>query len=165
MIYQSKQRTSKCSRESRRAVTLVEAILVIIVLSIAAATGLVAFDPGFMARQAVVMETKNLGETLRGIRNTAMLHKTRIRIRRVRARDGDQIEVHELAGPMRDERHSVIPIDSGLRASGTSGWVAFRPDGTLSRRLQLSVYQSTVRGEVAVSPVTGTITTDLPTRS
>ncbi len=151
--------------DPRTGVALIEAILVIIVLSLAATAGMIHFDSGFTGRRSVAIETKNLEESLRSVRNTAIMNKTIIRVRQVRTRTGYQLEILESAGPMRDGRQTFVSLQQDLQLTGTSGWVEFRPDGTLSRELRLSIAIRSVRGTLWVNPVNGDISTSLPTRS
>ena len=92
----------------RRAVTLIEAIAVILLLSAAAATSMIYLDNDFLARRTASAATIQVGEVLQLARNTAISHQTNVHVRR----GTTSLTIYQEAGPTQPERTWAIELPS-----------------------------------------------------
>ncbi|MDA8746350.1 hypothetical protein N9N28_17140 [Rubripirellula amarantea] len=149
-------------RSTRLGVTLVEAIMVIMLLSAAAASSMIYFDGSFVSRGEVSSSTHQVADTLQLAHNTAVLNQTKVSVRQVRGRSNQQLLITQAAGPIRDERTWLVDLPVDVKVSGSPTEITFTPLGQADQRLGWTISQGDSQGAVSVSPVAGTITRKTP---
>ncbi|TWU34929.1 hypothetical protein Poly41_40730 [Novipirellula artificiosorum] len=146
----------------RRGVTLLEAVMVIVLLSAAAVASSFVMDRNWSARRHVDAITKHVAATLNMARRTAVMNQADVIVTRDRDSSGDVLVITEMAGPFRDEQKRLIPLGSETRIAGSPTDIRFSPMATADRALRWTVSQSTTSGQIMVEPTTGLVTTRLP---
>ncbi|KAA1259997.1 hypothetical protein LF1_25350 [Rubripirellula obstinata] len=142
----------------RRAVTLIEAIAVILLLSAAAATSMIYLDNDFLARRTASAATIQVGEVLQLARNTAISNQTYVRV----SRGSTELKIHQEAGPIEPERTWLIELPAGTKIDGSASEIIFKPVGSANRDLSWGVYHGDAYGKVNVSPVSGNVQWSTP---
>jgi hypothetical protein len=142
----------------RRAVTLIEAIAVILLLSAAAATSMIYLDNDFLSRRTASAATIQVGEVLQLARNTAISHQTHVRV----SRGSTDLIIHQEAGPVEPERTWLIDLPAGTRIDGSARQIVFGPIGSANRDLSWGVHHGDAYGKIDVSPVSGKIQWSTP---
>jgi hypothetical protein len=142
----------------RRAVTLIEAIAVVLLLSAAAATSMVYLDADFLSRRTASAATIQVGEVLVLARNTAISNQTQCRVRR----DTGGLTIAQDAGPLQSQRTWEIELPAGTRINGTARQIVFQPTGSANRDIRWVVQHGDSEGTVTVSPINGNVVWSKP---
>ena len=153
---------SSLGREVRRGVTLMEAILVILILSGAAVASSFVLDGNWVANREVKDLTIEVAQTIDTARNAAIANRSNVRIRRTRINGSEQLEIVEAAGPFRGEQRRTVSLGENIRLRVRPSEIDFRADGTAARAAAWTVTQGRVSGQIVVTPTTGRVAVRLP---
>ncbi len=151
-----------CNRSTRRGVSLIEAVMVIVLLSAAAVTSSVMLDGQWVAKRSVTGVTDEIAQTLNAARNTAITNQAIIRVRRIRSGGIEQLVITEEAGPFGPGNLRTVELGSDVRVRGTPRQVRFNPTGTANRGTTWTIRKSRSSGAVNVSPSDGQVTRTYP---
>ena len=146
----------------RRAVTLIEAIAVILILSASAAASMIYLDHDFLSRRHAIAATNQVGDVFMLARNTAVSHQTKVQVTRVQERGTLQIVIRQEAGPIEDERTWKFDLPEGTKIDGSTSTLVFQPIGSANRDLKWNVHHGDTYGTVAIAPVSGKVTWSTP---
>lgn len=152
------QRSKNRRTKQRLAVTLIEAIAVVLLLSAAAATSIVYLDAGFLSRRTASAATIQVGEVLVLARNTAISNQTQCRVRR----DTGGLTIDQDAGPLQPQRSWTIELPAGTRINGSARQIVFQPTGSADRDIRWVVHHGDSEGTVTVSPINGNVVWSKP---
>tara|TARA_R110002049_G_scaffold4601_5_gene32772 strand:- start:1073822 stop:1074325 length:504 start_codon:yes stop_codon:yes gene_type:complete len=146
----------------RCGVTMIEAILVVLILSGAAIASSFVLDSNWVANRTVRYLTIDVSQTLDLARNTAIANRCTVRVRRTRVNNVEQLEITEAAGPFRGEQRGIVVLGDEIRLRVRPSEIVFAADGTVSRAATWTVTQGRVAGQIVVTPTTGQVTVRLP---
>jgi hypothetical protein len=141
---------------------MIEAILVILVLSGAAIASSFVLDGNWLSNRAVKDLTIEVSQTLDAARNTAITNRCNVRVRRSRANGIEQLEITEDAGPHRGQQRRVVKLGSEVTLRTRPSEIEFTPNGTARRAATWIIAQGRVSGQIVVHPTTGRLTLQLP---
>ena len=147
---------------SRRGVTLMEAILVILILSGAAVASSFVLDGDWVANREVRDLTTEIAQTIDAARNSAIANRSSVRVRRTRINGTEQLEIVETAGPFRGEQRRTVVLGDNIRLRVRPSEIDFSADGTATRAASWTVTRGRVSGQIVVTPNTGRVTVRLP---
>lgn len=149
---------------ARTGVSLIETIMVITLLGAAALTSSLLLNRDWIARRGITAATNDIANTLTTVRNTAITNQAIVRVRRIRSRGVEQLQITEDAGPFQDGKSWVVDLGDQIRLRGGPRQLRFSPTGTANRSLNWTVRQrrSSLSGQVTVAPTTGQVTRRLP---
>ena len=146
----------------RRGVTLIEAIMVVTLLSAAALACSFVLDRDWSSSRNVQQVTSHVSHVLLMARNTALANRADVEVRRVRNGNTEQIEIAEFAGPFRAERRSTFDLGDDIRISGSPSRIRFTPESTADRSLQWTIRQGNSSAEINLNATNTQLTTRLP---
>ena len=158
LFHRSTRNVKRKGSTFRRAVTLIEAIAVILLLSAAAASSMIYLDKDFLSRRTASAATIQVGEVLQLARNTAISHQTNVHV----SRGTTELKIYQEAGPLEDERVWLIELPAGTKIDGSATEIIFKPVGSANRDISWGVYHGDSYGKVGVSPVSGKVTWSTP---
>ena len=156
----NRQAKPRCIRRS--GVTLLEALLVILVLSGAAIASSFVMDGNWITNRTVNDLTIDVAQTLDEARNTAIANKSNVRVQRLRQNGIEQLRIVAEAGPYRGESRRIVVLGSEVRLRVRPSEIVFAADGTAARAADWTVSQNRTSGQIIVSPTTGQVSTRLP---
>jgi prepilin-type N-terminal cleavage/methylation domain-containing protein len=146
----------------RNGVTLIEMIMVISVLAVAAVTSLIMLDGGWNARRKAASVTNDVANSLTTARNTAITNQATVAVRRMASGGVEHLLITEYAGPFRGSKSWVVELGSQVEVSGSPSEIQFSPTGTANDRLEWTVKHADAVGTVTVAPASGQIQRKLP---
>lgn len=147
---------------TRRGVTLLEAILVILILSGAAVASSFVLDGNWVSDRVVKDLTIEVAQTVDAARNTAITNRCNVHVRRIRVNGFESLEISQDAGPHRGSQQHTIPLGDDLTIRARPSEIEFTANGTARRAATWIVTQGRVSGQIVVTPSTGRVTMQLP---
>lgn len=138
----------------RRGVTLIEALLVVLILSAVAVAGSFSINTQFKPKQLVELDRQHVRQTLRQVQNTAIANRVDVDVV-IDTRD-NALRIASAAGPVGPAVSQTIELDLQSRMRASTSRITFRPDGSVNRDLQLRFEQDRSNSEINIS-VTGDI--------
>ncbi|WP_144057612.1 pilus assembly FimT family protein [Novipirellula maiorica] len=141
----------------RTGVTLIEAVMVVVLLSASAIASSFVLRPRWSSERSVTGITHHVADTLMLARNTSITNQADVRVERIRKDGQAMLKISEDAGPIRGGRVSFIELGSQVTVKGSPTAIRFSPLGTVNRSLRWTMIQGDVVGEVRVSPTTGNV--------
>ncbi len=146
----------------RTGVTLIEVIFLIILLAATSVAGLILFDNQWVARQGAKSATIDTAKALSTARNTSINSQATVRVTRGTFNGRQQLLIVEDPGPFRAGNAWEIDLGTAANIAGTPASIQFTSDGSADQRLNWTISQQNVTGEVHVEPVGGLVTRKLP---
>ena len=146
----------------RRGITLIETIMVISVLAVAAVTSVVMFDGNWHSRRVATSATNDVANSLTTARNTAITNQATVAVRRMASGGIEHLLITEYAGPFRGSKSWVVELGQDIKVRGGPAEIQFSATGTANDRLQWTIENDGVIGVVSVAPASGQIQRQLP---
>ncbi|WP_442510772.1 pilus assembly FimT family protein [Novipirellula sp. SH528] len=150
------------TQSKRNGVTLIEAVMVVVLLSASAVASSFVLRPRWSSERNVTGVIHHVADTLTMARNTSITNQADVRVQRIRKDGQAMLEITETAGPVRDEKVSFFELGPEVTVNGSPTEIRFSPMGTANRDLRWTITQGGVAGEVRVSPTTGSVQTRVP---
>lgn len=147
---------------SRKGVTLIEVVLVVMILGAAAVATSFKTDNQWMDRRESRSATYDVSRLVSLARNTAIEKQTTVLISYSGRLGSTQINIVEDPGPLTAGRKWSTQLSNQVSVQGSPSSIQFRPDGSANSALKWGVVTNGVQGEITVSPVGGTIQTKAP---
>ncbi|MEM1070583.1 MAG: prepilin-type N-terminal cleavage/methylation domain-containing protein [Planctomycetota bacterium] len=147
---------------NRTGVTLVESIMVISVLAVAAAASLIMLDGNWHTRREATAATNDVANSLTTARNTAITNQATVAVRRMVSGGIEHLLITEYAGPFRDSMSWVVELGADVEIRGRPAEIQFSPTGTSNERLEWTITHADSVGVVTVAPASGQIQRKLP---
>ena len=150
------------TKSKRNGVTLIEAVMVVVLLSGSAVASSFVLKPRWSSERNVAGVTHHVADTLTMARNTSITNQADVRVERIRKDGQAMLQITEEAGPVRDEKVSFFELGTGVTVSGSPAEIRFSPMGTANRDLRWTIAQGGAVGEIRVSPTTGSVQSRVP---
>lgn len=149
-------------KSKRNGVTLIEAVMVVVLLSASAVASSFVLRPRWSTQRSVTGVIHHVAEALTMARNTSITNQAGIRVERIRKDGQAMLQITEVAGPIRDERVTWFELGPEVTVEGSPSEILFSPLGTANRDLRWRIIQGGVSGDVRVSPTTGKVQFQVP---
>ncbi|WP_345327150.1 pilus assembly FimT family protein [Novipirellula rosea] len=150
------------TQSKRNGVTLIEAVMVVVLLSASAVASSFVLRPRWSSELSVTGVTLHVADTLMMARNTAITNQADVRVQRIRKDGQTMLAITEAAGPIRDEKIAFFELGTEVTVTGSPTEIRFSPMGSADRDLRWTITQGGVAGEVRVSPTTGNVQSRVP---
>lgn len=147
---------------TRTGVTLIETIMVVTLLAIAAVTSVIMLDGTWHTRRVATTATNDVANSLTTARNTAITNQATVAVRRMTSGGIDHLLITEYAGPFRESKSWVVELGPEVEVRGSPSEIQFAATGTSNERLQWTVVNGKSTGTVTVHPASGQIQRKLP---
>lgn len=156
-LWPRRARTFRDRRAARTAgVTLVEVVMAVLVLSVAATIGVVTFDGRWSDERQLEVDAQHVRQTLRTIRNTAIAKRTELRVN-LDTSGGSSLRVQQAAGPLGPAAAWTVPLDTTTRLRMSPRTLTFRANGSTDRNANVRLSRGTSSANVDVIAVNGVI--------
>ncbi len=150
------------TRQHRRGVTLLEAILVVLILGAAAVATSFTLNGSSAGRRESRNSTLDVSRMLTQARNTAMQQRTTVRVSYSTVLGINQISVVEDPGPITAGRTWSTMLSPNVKVAGKPNEIQFKADGSANSSLSWSIAADQSVGQIAVAPVGGVIEHQVP---